>query len=128
MLFLRSLPEGMTCKELKSIIRTTIRRSIARPLWLATPVRDCSIFSITDPENGSREFHGLVEIQPAKLAAEAMEALRGRKIDGKPLEVRRYYSRSRLRDRRELAAEEAAGGNRKGDRRRHNLKIELISS
>jgi hypothetical protein len=128
MIFLRKLPEGVTKKELKNFIKTTVKELDSRPFSLKTAVCNCSILCISDPESGTREYHGLVEVQPATAAMRAIEALNGKRLRGQPVEVRRYRHRSPLRDPREGLLGYALGESWGGDRRRQNVKIDLISA
>lgn len=126
MLFLRKIPEGVTRKELKAFIQRTVKEFDNRPFSLKTAVCNCSIVSITDPGDGSREYHGLVEVQPAKAAMQAIAALNGKRLRGHPVEVRRYRHRSPLRDPRDGLIGYALGTNEDAERRRRNLKIDLV--
>jgi hypothetical protein len=126
MLFLRKVPEGVTRKELKGFIQTTVKEFDNRTFCLKTAVCNCSILCITDTEDGSREYHGLVEVQPAKAGMCAIEALNGKMLKGQPMEVRRYRHRSPLRDHRDSLIGYALG--KDPERRRQNLKIDLVSA
>jgi hypothetical protein len=91
-------------------------------------VSNCSILRITDPLTAASEYHGLIEIQPAKAAMRAIDELNGRELNGKKIEARRYYNRSLLRDRLQHGSgmDGAKGGRQ--ERRRINLKIELVGN
>jgi hypothetical protein len=128
MLFLRRIPEGVTRKELKRFLRSGVAGLGSQPFSLRTAVCDCSILCITDPESGTREFHGLVEVQPAPTAMRAIEALNGEHLRGQPIEVRRYRHRSPPRDDGRATATPANGAAAAPDRRRRNLKIDLVSA
>jgi RNA recognition motif-containing protein len=126
MLFVRGLPKGVTRKELKQLIQSAVNQLDKRPFSLKAAVSNCSILCISQPHEGASEYHGLVEIQPAKVAIEAIRVLNGMEFRGQKLEVRRYQHRSLLRDQRcaqDHDREEATGGIR--ERRRQNLKIDL---
>jgi hypothetical protein len=129
MLFLRGLPENLTQKELKAFILPAIRKGSGRSIGPKAAVSSCTILRMADPMSGTVEFHGLVEIQPAKVAMHAIVELNGRELKGRKVEVRRYHSRSVLRDRRLEAA--AATANTTDDsrrERRRNLKIDLVGA
>ena len=128
MLFLRRIPEGVTRKELKRFLRSRVEGLGSRPFSLRAAVCDCSILCIIDPESGAREYHGLVEVQPAQAAMRAIEALNGKPLRGRPIEVHRYRHRSPLRDQRQAAATGAPDTGTDADRRRRNLKIDLVSA
>lgn len=128
MLFLSRLPHGVTRKELKAFVQSALHGDTRLPFARTTAVCNCSILRITDPTNGSSELHGLVEVQPAKAAMQAIEELNGKELKGTPIEVRRYHHRSPLRDRRTPGAPVQEAEKRAGERRRKDLRIELISA
>ena len=100
MLFLRGLPENLTRKELKAFIQSAVKSAGNRSFSFKATVCTCTILRITDRSNGTVEHHGLVEVQPAKAAMQAIEELNGKELKGVPIEVRRYHHRTPLRDRR----------------------------
>lgn len=135
LLFLRGLPHDLTCRELKSFVQAAVRDPNPRAFTVTAAVCDCSILRLTDRTTGISELHGLVEVQPAKAAIRAIEELNGRELKGVVIEVRRYHHRSLLRERRQDQAPFANGNggegsettdNRQQERRRRNLKIDLI--
>jgi hypothetical protein len=128
MLFLRKIPEGVTRKELKAFIRSAVKELDNRPISLTKAVCNCTVLCISDLENGSREYHGLVEVQPAKAAMCAIKALDGKKLKGRPVEVHRYRQRSRLLTQRDGSIGNALGAGAGIERRRRNLKIDLVSA
>jgi len=128
MLFLRRLPEGVTCKELKQFIQTTVRELDSRPFPLKAAVCNCSIVCISDSESGTREYHGLVEVQPAKAAIDAIALLNGRELRGQKIEVRRYQHRSPLRDQRDEPSGYTGESPELYERRRPNLRIDLVTA
>lgn len=128
MLFLRGLPQDLTCKELKTFVQGAVREPGIRPFALKTAVCNCSIVRITDPHSGVSELHGPVEVQPATVAVRAIEQLNGQELKGARVEVRRYHHRSLLRDRRREVEASIGSDNRLRERRRKNLKIELLNA
>ena len=128
MLFVRGLPKDVTRKELKTFIQGTVKEVDNRPFSLKATVCNCSILRITDPDGGTDEYHGLVEVQPAKAAIEAIDILNRRKINGHELEVRRYQPRSLLRDHRAGVVGYGAYTDETLERRRRNLRIDLVSA
>jgi hypothetical protein len=127
MLFLRGLPADLTRKELKTFVQTAVREPGVRGFTLKNAVCNCSIVRITDPGSGRSEIHGLVEVQPATAGVRAIEQLNGQELKGARIEVRRYHHRSLLRDRRQ-ETEGIGAENRSGERRRKNLKVELLNA
>jgi len=128
LLFVRNLPCNVSRRDLRQFIQGELKRAGIRGLPLMSTCTNCSILKITDPATGSQEYHGLVEMQPARIALQAISILNGREIRGTPMEVRRYRHRSAW----------GQHGNRRypgpsairtiPDRRRPSLKIELVDS
>ena len=128
LLFLRGLPQELTRKELRGFVQAAVRGVRDRPTLLKATVGNCSIVRITDPANGVSELHGLVEVQPAAAGMRAIEHLNGNTLKGVAVEVRRYHPRSLLRDRRQGEQDSADADSRRRERRRSDLKIELINA
>lgn len=128
MLFLRGLPENLTRKELKAFIQSAVESADNRSFYFKVTVCTCTILRITDQSNGSVEHHGLVEIQPAKAAMQAIEVLNGKDFKGARIEARRYHHRTPLRDRRREKITYDQAENRQKERRRRNIKIDLVGS
>lgn len=132
MLFLRGLPQDLTSRELKSYVQAAVRDPNPRAFAFTAAVGNCSILRLTDRTTGASELHGLVEVQPAMAAMRAIEELNGKELKGVAIEVRRYHHRSLLRDRRQdqvpfgNADTVEDADNRRQERRRRNLKIELV--
>ena len=126
MLFVTGLSDSVTRKDLKSIFRHLIK-SRWQARWSGQGlIRSCDIVRITDRDTGNVEYHGLVELQPAKLALRAIRELSGTEIGGHPIEIRRYYHRSPLRDQLRYAPEGESVERVRDERRRPNLTIELV--
>ena len=128
LLFLRGLPQDLTKKELKGFVQAVVKATADRPRLLKAAVGNCSILRITDPSNGACELHGLVEVHPATAGMRAIDSLNGQTLRGAKLEVRRYHHRSLLRDRRRVQNGAADAEQRRQERRRSNLKIELVNA
>jgi hypothetical protein len=130
MIFIRGLPVALTKKELKGFVLAGVQAAPARSAAIKATVSSCTTLRMTDPKSGAEEYHGLVEIQPAKAAIHAISQLNGRELRGRKLEVRRYHPRSALRGRTlqsVTANPPEAGEDGATDRRRH-LKIDLVST
>jgi RNA recognition motif-containing protein len=125
MLVVTGLSDGVTRKELKSIFRHLIKSSW-RARWSGQGlIRSCDIVRITDRDTGKVEYHGLVELQPAKLALRAIRELSGTEIGGKPIKIRRYH-RSPLHNQHRYVPEGESAERIRDDRRRPNLMVELV--
>jgi hypothetical protein len=126
MLFLRGLPEDLTRRELKMFVQCAIKGADSRMFAFGAVVSNHDIVRITDPVKGTTEYHGLVEIQPAKAAIRAIEWLNGRELKGRTIEARRYYNRSLLRDRFKNWGSRNTARETRHERRRSELRIELV--
>lgn len=126
MLFLRGLPEGLKRKDLKTFIQAVLKSADNRPFYSKATVSTCTILKITDQSNGTVEHHGLVEVQPAKAAIQAIETLNGKGLRGARIEARRYHHRTPLRDPRRTEIAPDHSENRREERRRGNIKIDLV--
>jgi RNA recognition motif-containing protein len=130
-LFLRNLPYNVTRRDLKLFIQTELRKAGIRGNPLLNLCSNCSILKITDPAAATHEYHGLVEIQPARIALLAIGALNGKQLAGSAIEVRRYRHRSPWGERRNRTDERRDSGVEPPplrERRRPNLKIELVET
>mgnify|MGYP001025961580 FL=1 len=120
LLFLPSLPESATRKDVKQFVRDGLAESGYHGLALYSAVTSCTILCVTDPVSGKSECHGLVQIRPAKAAMQAIEALNGKELLGSKVEVRRYHQRSGLPSALASAAQK--------ERRRRELKLDLVET
>jgi hypothetical protein len=128
-IFLRQIPKGAAKRnELVKFVSKSLR-----PSWmffLSKPhakIKRCEILKIVNPVTHSTECHGLVQINPSKAAPSVIERLNGHKLQGKPIEARRFFRRSVFRDRRRTLSErEASLENRRVDRRRVGLKSSVL--
>ena len=131
-LFLRDLPPDTSRKDLLAFVRDALRAAGVRGMPLISLCSNCQIMRITDPAAGTVEYHGLIEIQPARIVIQAIEVLNGRELKGRPIEVRRYRHRSTWGEHRlrhwghngtdGLVARPLV------ERRRENLKIDLVDA
>jgi len=120
MLIVSGLSDKVTRRDLRSHFRQFLK-SKGHNRWLGQGmIRSCEIVRITDLDNGDLHYHGLVELQPAKLALLAIRELTGTLIDGHPLEVRRYHHRTAFYDQGGGTPAEGPEG------RRPNQTVELV--
>lgn len=135
MLFLRNLPPNVSRRDLKTFVVAGLRQAGVRGSPLLQMCANCSILRIFDPAQGTTEYHGLVEVQPARIAIQAIDILNGQALGGTPIEVRRYRQRSPWGQRRQRRPAQG-GGEGSGavvaeplrERRRPNLKIDLVDA
>jgi RNA recognition motif-containing protein len=129
LIFIRVLPESVTRDDLYQFASRAVRSPWSRMFGQRGRIKGVDILKITDQERGSVAYHGLVDIEPAKSAMIAIKRLDGSEINGKRVLVRKYYTRSRYRDRRGQMPQPAALtilNRRLKDRRRPQLSKEMV--
>jgi hypothetical protein len=72
MIFIRDLPANLTPKELKAFVLAGVRAAPAGSSAIKGTIASCTILRMSDPKSGSEEYHGPVEVQPAKAAIHAI--------------------------------------------------------
>jgi len=128
LIFVRLLPEAVTQGELRRFVERAIHSPWRSLFFSRSKIRMAEIRKLVNRATGSVEYHGLVDIEPARGAVTAIRRLNLTPLKGKTVEVRKYYKRSALRDRRERSApEEVSENRRKRDRRRPNLVAESVT-
>lgn len=104
-IFIRRLPESLTRLDLIHFISSAIK-----PNWnifgrTSSPAKfDCEIMRITDIDSQTVEYHGVAHFALSNEALAAISRLNGSVLKGKTMEVRKYFHRSPLRDRRMLTS------------------------
>ncbi|MCP3665065.1 MAG: RNA-binding protein [Gammaproteobacteria bacterium] len=128
--FIRYIPEKTSRKELNDFIHKGLRSGWMRlPMNIRGTVKRCEIMRIDDKDGKTTEFHGMVEIEPAKSGMKAIQRLDGNLLHGKPVIVRKYIHRSPHRDHRQTYTNMLDRGmveNRHNDRRRTHLQLDLM--
>ena len=126
--FVRMIHDRTTRQELSKFISRGLRPSwMFIPLPSSAKLKRCEILQIVHPESKTTEYHGLVQIEPSSSAQPVIERLSGRKLQGKLIEVRKYFRRSTFRDRRGLFADhKQQQERRRQDRRRERLSSRVL--
>ena len=128
LIFIRLLPEAVTQGELRRFVEKAVHSPWRILFFYRCKIQMAEIRKLVNRATGSVEYHGVVDIEPAKGAAMAIRKLNLTPLKGKTVEVRKYYKRSSLRDRRESGVpEEASANRRKRDRRRQNVVAESVT-
>lgn len=129
-IILRQIPKGTTCNELHRFVSKG-----QQPAWMFFPlpslakIKRCEILQIFNPETKITEYHGLIQIDPIKEALPLIERLNGRELQGKPIEVSKYYRRlSYLDHRRILSERDKQKELRRQDRRRDGLRSRVLNA
>ena len=77
-----------------SFVRKQLQLAGVRGIPLFDLCTNCNILRITDRATGSVEYHGLVEVRPARIALQAIQILNGQEFGGRAIAVRRYRHRT----------------------------------
>ena len=127
--FIRRLPESVTRLDLIHFIA-----SVIKPHWTlfgmrSKPVKfDCEIMRVTDIDNQTVEYHGIAHFAKPNEAMSVISRLNGTLLKGKKMEVRKYFQRSPLRNRRLRTSSDPLPSSvqeqRRKDRRRSQLLVE----
>jgi hypothetical protein len=125
-IFVRLLPEAVSQSDLRHFVSEGLH-----PNWFGFSANGqilaMEIRKLTNRETFSTEYHGIVDIEPAKAAMHAIQKLNRHSLRGKDVEVRKFYQRSALRDRRQhQEGEGISEERRKKDRRRDNMLEERV--
>ena len=127
---LRQIPNKSTRQELGKFVNKGLK-----PSWMFFPfpsqakVKRCEVLQILNPKTKTIEHHGLVQIDPSKAALHVIKRLNGRKLQGKPIVVRKYFRRLAHRDRRHILSErEEHQELRRQDRRRDQLRSRVLNA
>lgn len=92
-------------------------------------VAACRALRIMDVSGRRSEYHWLVEVAPAKAAWLLIQKLNGRRIRGKPVQVRRWFDRSKAGDRRDVGdfyPSSADRERRAGADRRRLVRVQFL--
>lgn len=129
LVFIRRIPESVTRQDLRHFVGQAFRSPWNRLFGRKGEIRALDILKITDADAETIEFHGLVDIEPAKSAMLAIRRLGRVPLLGRNVQVRQYRVRSAYRDRRGQPpgqGELSIHNRRVGDRRRPNLREERV--
>lgn len=128
LIFIRLLPESVTQNDLRKFVDKAMRPHWSNLFFPSSRIRSTEIRKFTNSQNHSVEYHGIVDIEPAKAAVRVIRKLNRTPLKGKEVEVRKYYQRSALRDRRDEKAQAfASDERRRRDRRREAMAMERVA-
>jgi hypothetical protein len=128
-LFLRNLPFNFSRRDLKSFVLSELKKAGIRGTSFRAPCSNWTVLRITDRSKGTQEYHGLVEIRPARIAMQAIAVLNGKAIAGTSIEVHRYRHRSpwgEYLNRHQDDGTSIDDLKRSIEGRRLNIKIDLV--
>jgi hypothetical protein len=129
-IFISRVPHSTTRNQLRQFVSQGLKSGLMNllPFSSKASVGKCQLMKITDRESGISEIHGLVEVEPANMVDTIVERINGQKINGKPVRVHVYHSRSKSNDRRTPDEMPMSNDRRERDRRRTHLTLELVST
>ena len=129
-IFIRQVPKKTTRKALNKFVSKGLRPSwVFFPLPPHSKVKRCEILRIDNPEKETTEYHGLVQIDFGRASLPVMERLSGCELQGKRVEVHKYFRRSSYRDRRRVLSQRGEQQEyRRKDRRRNQLRKRVLSA
>lgn len=128
LVFIRLLPESVTQNDLLQFVGKAVRSPMQSLFSPSHRIHSIEIRKLSSSTNHTVEFHGIVDIEPAKAAVKAIRKLNRTSLKGKEVEVRKFYQRSALRDRRINQVNGAPSDDRrKRDRRREGMIAERVS-
>lgn len=125
-IFIKNVPSSTTHRALREFVEQVFSPRWYAPFAVKGNVKSCTVQKITDLDTGDVEYHGLLDIQPYTAAQHAIEKLNKKKLNGRPVEVRKWHVRSPS-DRRDLFRKHSLWPfkeRRKGERRRPNLVMD----
>ena len=124
-LFIRKIPANTKLSELIGFVEPTVKGGLFRRSGI---IRDAKILALRDLKLRTLEFHGLVTVEPDKVAMRVIKKLRGKRFKGKFVVIRQYFQRDWHNDPRQHNQGSQALGmheRRKTDRRR-GKELEVI--
>ena len=127
LVFIRLLPESVTQNDLLQFVSKAVRSPWQNLLLPSPRIHSIEIRKLSSSTNHTVEYHGIVDIKPAKAAVKAIRKLNRTPLKGKEVEVRKFYQRSALRDRRVKTDDPPVDERRKRDRRREGMITERVS-
>ena len=129
LVFVRLIPETVTIGDLRHFVDKGMGSLRDYIFGRQGAITSILIFRVTNPKTHSVEYHGMIDIQPAASAQATIRRLNRTLLKGMPVEVRKYFRRSPLRDRRTGQSDrkrESFKDLRKKDRRRYQLDLEPV--
>lgn len=128
--FISGLTNNANQPGLRKLANTLLRGPWYRFGAPKVDLTHCSIFQMTDLDNGRSEIAAILDVASTRQAWELIEKLEGHQLDGYTLHAHKWFERTHVADRRTEYIESAglepmpvANERRTGRDRRRNLKI-----
>lgn len=124
-IFIRKIPANTKLSELIAFIEPTVKGGLFRRGGV---IKDAKILAMRDLRLRTLEFHGLVTVEPDKIALRTIKKLKGKRLKGKFVVVRQYFQRDWHNDPRNHGQNSTSPNGRDrrvGDRRR-GKQLEIL--
>ncbi|MCB1759506.1 MAG: RNA-binding protein [Gammaproteobacteria bacterium] len=125
-----TVPESTSERDVRSFVLKAICSRFQRLLRRKNRIESITIIELADQQGRALEYQAIVEFERTDIALMAIKKLNGTHLNGVPVIVRRYFTRSSYRDRRRQRSEVpvlAIHDRRKGGRRRLEIKQNTVS-
>ncbi len=100
-IFIRKIPANTKLSEVIAFVEPALKRGLFRKGGI---IKGAKILALRDKRLNAMEFHGLVTVEPDKVALRAIKQLKGQRFKGKFVVVRQYFQRSWHNDPRQNRA------------------------
>lgn len=125
-IFIRKIPANTKLSELIAFVEPTVKGGLFRKGGV---IRDAKVLALRDLRLRTLEFHGLVTVEPDKIALRAIKKLKGKRFKGKFVVVRQYFERDWHNDRRGQGQQDTNnpnGSERRVTDRRRGKELEVM--
>ena len=125
-----TVPDGTSQREIHKFVLGAVCSRFHRLLRRRNRITAIDIIELADDQGAVLEYHAIVEFESTDIGLLAIRKLNGTALNGRPVVVKRYYTRSSYRDRRRQRSEVpvlAIHDRRKGGRRRLNLRQRSVN-
>lgn len=129
-LFIRCQRNAVDRAALMKFVRRALRGPWYTGFRRRGEVVDCRIVRVMDRPGRHVEYHGLVDVRPARIGWQLVQSLNGQALRGGTVQVRKWFDRSgRGTDRRKLTGLSAMSRDmdrRGGGERRRLVRLQLL--
>lgn len=123
LIFLRNIPANTSTEDIYKFIRPAMGNGLLSAFSKGRLV-DAKIVKLLNIDNNTKEFHGLVKVDPDHVAEKVIKRLNRKPFKGMRINVREYRNRSWHNDPRlRMSSTMNSLNQRKRDRRRRNMEI-----
>ncbi len=123
--FIGNIPENITSYELRRFVDEIFEnRSVGLQFWKKKSPEQLSFKIVNKHIEGHLYHYAIANVGPSEMGPEFIELLDQQLFNNVPLDVREYYSRSYMNERRATNWRARAWGDverRQADRRQHDL-------